>query len=202
MGPVLELLIALVIAGPVAQAPADGPYLVELEISYETGEPYFFDPAISAVPVEVPLDIPVSFRLSVFDVTGEPVDVEDTTELLEIRREGGGSPVRFADMERVAPGVYETTHTFRQTGRWVAVVQPDVGDRSELPEGSSDEVTMRVEGAASTAGTSPSTYAIVASVALVLLVAWLVIYAGRRRRGRPRQRSKEPVTHDTWWNSP
>lgn len=201
MGSGLALVTTILLAGPIAQAPADGRYVVELEMSHETEGNYFYAPGSSAFPVQVPVDVPVTFRLSVSDAGGEPTDVEDTSQLLEIRREGGGSRVRFADMERISPGVYETTHTFRQAGRWVAVVQPDVEDRSDIPEGSGEEVLIRVLRSEPDAAAGPSSTALVAVVAVILLVASLMIYAARHRR-HPTERPPQPVPHDTWWNSP
>ncbi|MGH8946924.1 MAG: hypothetical protein ACRDVL_12350 [Acidimicrobiia bacterium] len=197
----IALLSGLLLAVPVAQEEPQDPLLVRLAISLPAGEPYFFDPA--GFSVRVLVGDPMLFRLTVSNPTNsdEPVDVEDPSSLLEIRDGGEGtSRIRFADMERVGPGVYEVSHSFREPGTWVAVVQPDVDDRSNLPPKSTDELRISVESRPADGGSSPRSLAIPVSVVLVLLVAMLVVLATRHRtRSEP---GKEAVAHDTWWNSP
>lgn len=203
MGAARLLIASILLVVPGARAPMAAPLLVQLEVSESLEESDFYDP--SGFTVEVTAGHPVAFRVSVFDPVqpDQPVDVDDPSSHIEVRKAaGGGSRIRFADMERIRPGVYETAHTFEEAGLWVAVAQPDVDDRSALPSGSTDEVTFRVTAQLAAVGSWPPLFAMVASIVLVLLVGALVVLAGRSATKAPGEPPKEPVTHDTWWNSP
>jgi hypothetical protein len=142
----------------------------------------------------------VVLRLRVFEGGNQdaPVNVDDPTDLLEIRTSDNEPAVRFGDWIRLRSGVYETTYTFGDSGDFSIVVLPDIEHGPGLPEGSTDQVTVVVEDVPSALGGGPSWGAIVASAALVLGVGAVVVAATRGRSRSPRA----PVPNETWWNSP
>lgn len=193
-------LIAVLLATPLASSvDHDSAYVVQLEVELPAQELEFVDPSGLTLRVDTGESVVLVLRVFGAENPDRAVDVEDTLSLLEIRDVSEGSgPVRFGDMERTAPGVYRTTYQFRVPGRWMLVVQPDIIDRFSLPAGSASHLVVIVEEPAPAVGGGSGAIGIIASVGLVVLVGVLVIGA---TRGKPR-RPKDPVVHDTWWNSP
>lgn len=157
--------------------------------------------APSGITVRATAGEPVIFRVRVFEEGDRysPMRVDDTSDLLEVRSAAGeGAVVRFAEMEQISDVVYETTYRFPESGDYVAEVLPGLEDRSRLPSDSADQVLFSVESAPTPASDGSSAPAIMATLALIVLVGLLVV---RITRGRAHS-TKEPITHDTWWNSP
>lgn len=192
------LIVTLVMVLPVAAVASDG-QLPTVRLQVEVGDDSFTEPSgltIRTAPGEA-----VVLRVEVFaegDPTS-PIVVEDTSTLLEIQEASGVGPaVRFADMEELTAGTYQTSYVFPQAREYVIEVLPDVEDRSLLTSETIDEVRVVIDPAAEATSTGPLWPTIIATVALVVVVGVLVVRATRGRRRVPR----EPVHHDTWWNAP
>lgn len=182
-------------------ASVDGdPSVVQLEIELLDQEVEFANPSGLTIRVE-PNELTI-LRLRVFEEAEPvlPMDVEDPTDLLEIRTsDGEAAALRISDWNRTGPGVYETTHRFGESGSFTVSVLPDIEDRSELPPGSTGLVTVVPDSSLPTQpDRGPGSTAIIAFTVLALVVAALVVAATRGRNKSP----KEPLAHDTWWNSP
>lgn len=189
-------LIGVLLATPIA-VDKDHP-LVQLEIELPDQEREISDP--SGLILRVDEGELAVFRLRSFERSDpdSPVDVSDQTDLLEIQNADGESVVRLGDWNRVRTGVYETTYNFGEVDRFSIVVLPDIEDRSELPQGSTDELAVVVEANPSVIS-EPNTIGIVAIVVTAVLVGVLLLIATRGRRGEPKQ---PPVPQDSWWNPP
>lgn len=193
-------LIGTLFTGPIGAAVDGDPPVVQLEIELLDQEVEFANPSGLTIRIE-PNELTI-LRLRVFQEAepGSPIDVEDPTDLLEIRtsvREAAA--LRISDWNRIGPGVYQTTHKFGESGSFTVSVLPDLEDRSELPPGSTEPVTVIADSSLPTPpDRGPNATAIIAFTVLALVVVALVVAATRGRSRSP----KEPVTHDTWWNSP
>lgn len=192
-------LIGPLFIGPMAAAVDEDPLVVQLELELLDQEAEFANPSGLTIRIE-PGELAI-LRLRVFEEgdPGSPVNVEDPTDLLEVRASDGEAALRIGDWNRMGAGVYETTYRFDESGTFNIIVLPDIEDRSAIPSGSTDRVTAVVDSSLPVPpDRGPSSIAIIAVTVLVLAVAALVVAATRGRSKSP----KEPVPHDTWWNSP
>jgi hypothetical protein len=197
-------LVVVVLATPVAgSVDDDTPPVVKLEVELPAQGFGFVDPSGLTLRVETGEAVVLVFRIFDAENPDRTADVEETFSLLEIRDLSEGSPpVRLGDMERTAPGVYRSTYTFPDPGRWMLVVQPDISDRSSLPTESTSQLVVIVEESVPAVAGGPGPIGVIALVVLVMLVGTLVIGATRRKPRSHLDTAKEPVAQDTWWNSP
>jgi len=170
---------------------------VHLEIHLADEEGNITDP--SGLTIYLQRDTAVEFRLEVFEASDpdSPVDIDDPTDLIEIRSSNNKAAQRLGDWNRVRTGVYENTHFFGGVGRFDIVVLPDIENRSEIPSGSTDTFTMIVEEVPEVS-TRPDPIGIVMLVLTLLLVGALVLAATWGKRRNP----KGPIPQDSWWNPP
>lgn len=205
------ILLGSLLAPPAVFAADGSPPAVELEVDrlYQGGE--IVEP--SGEKIYVSPNEPLQFRLNVFEPGNRDlsVSVEDPANLLTVERAvPDATPTRLDGWNEILPGTYQTTYVFEEPGTFLVTVLPAVQDRLDLPEGSTDWVGFEVvEDVAQTGPGSEQTGpgseadglgggAVIAAAALVLAVGLGVLAA---TRGKPRT-AKEPVAHDTWWNSP
>lgn len=197
MSALSAVLIGLLFGIPLAGAENETP-AVRIEVQIGVGE---YSTGLSGVTLRVDSANAVNLRIRVFEPSGSkaPTDVDDPSTLLEIRDEGDpGAGTRFADWRHVDTGVYEVEDVIDKPGNYLVLLLPDVEDRSLLPESSTDHLTLTVESATPAAFSGGTSTGLWVSLGLVILVLVLVVLGTRGRRRVP----KEPVPHDTWWNSP
>lgn len=188
-------LIGVLLTGPIALDEDRTSVRLEVELPDQDGE--ITDP--SGLVLRIGEGDLVLLRLRSFEESDResPADVSDPTHLLEIRDADEETAVRLGDWNRVRAGVYETSYDFGGVGRFKIIVLPDIEDRAELPQGSTDELTVIVE-ADPVVISQPDAIGMIAIVVTVVLVGVLVFMATWRRRREP----KGPVPQDSWWNPP
>lgn len=186
------ILLGSLLTSPAVVAADESSLSVEFEVRTPEEGPVV-DP--SGETIQVPANEPLDFRLNVFEPGNRDVPVSgvDPASLIQIESaDGAALPTLSHRWNEVLPGVYQATYLFEETGTFVVTILPDLVSRADLPEGSTDWVELEVgERAGLWVG-------VVAAAVLVLAVGLLIVVA---TRGRPRV-AKEPVAHDTWWNSP
>jgi hypothetical protein len=133
----------------------------------------------------------VEVMVRVFDEVGEPVDVVDPGDLIEIRSFDGTVTYR-PSLERVSTGTYRTMVSFPGGGDWEIVADPD---RTGLSDEPPIQINVRSGLAPGRTGTS---VAFIALLVLVLLGAVIIPRWLRRPRHQPKA-GPEPEAHDTWW---
>lgn len=187
-------------AGAGSAAPSDQVPVVQVELKLPDGQ---LVSAGSDVIYRVGADSSIDITVRVFDAddSSVPIDVADSSALLEIRDASEiHDPVRLADLGRISTGVYQTSYSF-PAGDWSLVVEPYVSDRSTLPSEGVDQVEIRAQPPPLGLTDTPDLTAVLAVIGLLVLGIGLTLIA-RRWSARDTGRVRRPAPPDTWWNSP
>jgi hypothetical protein len=202
--PALAVWLMTLIMGTGAQSASalDTPEVVQVELAAPDGQSFR---AGTDVVYRLESDTPIDMTVRVFDSDDPsvPIDIADSSALIEIRDVSGGhAALRLANMRHVATGVYATSYNFPTTGEWEIVVQPDVTDRSRLPSDGVDQIRIRTL-APSIEGLADRFDLTLVWALLSLLVLVVALYmTARRWSARDSGRVGRPTVPDTWWNSP
>lgn len=192
MSVLVAILLANLLAPSTVAAAEESPPAVEFEVRAQEEGPVT-DPSRETIRVSV--DQPLDFRLRVFESGNRdaPVSDVDPSNLVRIESANGAtSPTLSHAWFEVVPGTFQATYIFEQPGTFRVTILPGLESRESLPEGSTDWVEFEVD-------ESVDLWVGLMGVGALVLVVGLIVVAATR--GKPRV-PKEPIPHDTWWNSP
>jgi hypothetical protein len=187
-------------ASPAKAAEEDSStYGVSIEVAFENLDVV----ANSSAPISVEIGQTATVTVSVLESgpSGSPAVIDDPSGLLEIEHPSG-SRTRFDDWNQISDSVYRAEFTFSESGTWRYIALPDLEDRSLLPPGSTDAVSVIVEAPLVQDTEAAGNFGLFVLGGLLLGVVALVLYLTRHKLPWDHQPKTPSVAHDTWWNGP